>query len=330
MRSTLMKSIALAALGVALVASPQAALAQPAPAVAAKPAGAFDQDRQAILGMAGEFKVRFDFRETVPFVADYKPIADKISGGHEVVRVIEDTGRVISLQHLLVVDMGDGKPMVIKHWRQDWTYEPAQVLTYVGPGKWVLKATTEAERKGAWSQTVWQTDDSPRYGGIGRWVYDDGATRWTSGDTFRPLARRDAVRKPVYNRYMGVNRHALTPTGWVHEQDNAKLGTKDGKPVTYVHEIVLNTYTRFSDYDVAAADTYWAGTKGYWAQVRKAWDDAAARNKGITLEEEAEAGSVTGPTLMGLADEILKGEKTEAAAIAEARQVIAEETTPAK
>jgi len=326
MRKSLLTTIASAALGAALLTAPLAALAQPAAAPTTAPASVFEQDRQAILSMAGEFKVKFDFRETTPFVVDYTPIAAKISGGNEVVRVIEDTGRVIRLQHLLVVDAGDGKPMVIKHWRQDWTYEPAEILSYVGPGRWALTPVAAADRKGKWSQTVWQTDDSPRYGGLGRWVYDDGATRWTSEETWRPLARRDAVRKPVYDRYEGVNRHALTPTGWVHEQDNAKIGPRDGKLVTFVHEWVLNTYSRFSDYDVGAADRYWAGTKGYWAQVRKAWDEAALKSKGITLEEEAESGSVTGPTLMGLADEILKGEKTEAAAIAEARQVIAEET----
>lgn len=326
MRQLLLRTAAVALIGATALALPQAPMAQTAPAAAAKATSSFEQDRQAILGMAGTFKVKFDFRETVPFVADYTPIAAKISGGHEVVRVIEDTGRVIRLQHLLVVDMGDGKPVVIKHWRQDWAYEPAQVLTYVGPGKWVLRDVPEAERKGRWSQTVWQTDDSPRYGALGTWAFDDSATRWTSDPTLRPLARRDAVRKPPYSRYRGVNRHALTPTGWVHEQDNAKIGDRDGKGVTFVHEITLNTYTRFGEFNVAAADTYWAGTKDYWAAVRKAWDDAAAKKKGIALEEEAEAGSVTGPTLMGLADEILKGDKTTAQAIAEAREAIAEET----
>jgi len=328
-KNTLIKSAAWAVLGAALLAAPQVALAQTAtPAAAAtRPAtSAFEQDRQAVLGMAGQFKVKFDFRETTSFVADYTPIAAKVSGGYEVVRVIEDTGRLIVLQHILVVDGGDGKPVVVKHWRQDWTYEPAQLLTYVGPGKWVLKAVPEVERKGRWSQTVWQTDDSPRYGALGRWVYDDGVTRWTSDETVRPLARRDAVRKPVYNRYIGVNRHALTPLGWVHEQDNAKIGLKDGKSVTFVHEVVLNTYSRSTEFDPSPADVYWAGTKVYWAAVRKAWDDAAVKARGLSIEEEAEAGSVTGPTLMGLAEDILAGKKTTDAAIAEARQVIAEET----
>jgi len=325
-KTMLIKTVAIAALGAALLAAPLTAFAQVAPASAARAATTFERDRQAILTMAGDFKVRFDFRETAALVADYTPIAPKVSGGYEVVRVIEDTGRVIRLQHLLVVDGGDGTPMVIKHWRQDWVYEPTQILTYAGPNRWVLKDIPEAARKGRWSQTVWQTDDSPRYGGVGRWAYADGATRWISEETPRPLARRDAVRKPVYGWYVGTNRHALTPAGWIHEQDNAKIGPRDGATVTFVHEVVLNTYSRFSGFDVAAADSYWAGTKDYWAEVRKAWDEAAARGAGITLEEEPQAGSVTGPTLMGLADQILKGDSTTGAAVAKARQVIAEAT----
>ena len=40
-----------------------------------------EQDRKSILAMAGDYKVRFDMRETVPFVADYKPLEPKRSGG---------------------------------------------------------------------------------------------------------------------------------------------------------------------------------------------------------------------------------------------------------
>src|SRR5690606_23148503 len=151
----------------------------------------------------------------------------KTSGGHEVIRVIEDAGDRISLQHLLVAEHG-GETFVIKHWRQDWAYQPETVLTYAGPDTWRLTAVPEEERAGAWSQTVWQTDDSPRYGGAGRWTYENGVSEGTSGPTLRPLARRDAVRHPVYDRYVGTNRHALTPAGWVHLQDNVKLGSSQG------------------------------------------------------------------------------------------------------
>ena len=289
------------------------------PAAAEPPA----RDRQSILAMAGDYRVRFDMRETVPFQADYKPLEPKLSGGHEVVRVIEDRGDVISLQHLLVVKGEDGAPAVVKHWRQDWTWEPREVVVYDSSGRWRVAPVPAGEREGAWSQTVWQTDDSPRYGGVGRWTYDHGVARWQSGKTLRPLARRDAIRHPVYTWYVGVNRHALTPKGWVHEQDNAKVGLRDGQPVTYVHEVVTNTYDRFDDFDVAAADDYWAKTRDYWAQVRAAWDRELRDDGVVRVTEEANAGSVTGPKLMGLADEIAEGKTTEADAVAEARALIA-------
>jgi hypothetical protein len=281
-----------------------------------------EQDRQSILAMAGDYRVRFDMRETVPFVADYTPLEPKRSGGHEVVRVIEDRGDFISLQHLLVIEGENEKPVIVKHWRQDWKWQPASVVVYESSGRWTLKPVKGDERDGAWSQTVWQTDDSPRYGGVGRWSYDHGVAKWQSGPTLRPLARRDAVRHPAYTWYVGVNRHALTPKGWVHEQDNAKVGVRDGKPVTYVHEVVVNSYDRFDDYPVAAADSYWAKTKDYWAEVRRAWDAAIAQDGGVRVTEEANAGSVTGPRLMALADEIDTGRTETAQAVAAARALI--------
>jgi len=326
------------AVSLAFAAPALAAPALAAPKAAPDAAGqkaAFEADRAAILAMAGDYRVVFDFRETVALTPGYELLDPKRSGGFESVRVIEDTGAKISLQHLLVITMPESedsdkdKTVVIKHWRQDWVYEPAQVLTYDKAGRWVLTDVPAAQRKGAWSQTVWQTDDSPRYGGVGTWRHDAGAVRWMSNETRRPLARRDAVRKPVYGWYVGTNRHTLTPTGWVHEQDNAKIGLKDGVETTFVHEVVLNTYRKESGYNVKAADDYWTATKDYWAAVRADWDRAIVRGGGITVLEEPENGSVTGPRLMGLADEIVEGKITAEAAKAEAKKVIAEKSGPA-
>jgi len=317
-----------AALAMALALS--ACATQGAPPAAAPqiavPEADFQRDRQSILAMAGDHRVTFDFKETAAFVADYGPIKPKESGGYEIVRVIEDTNTKISLQHILVMEMDNGQTFIIKHWRQDWLYEPASVLAYAGKGRWTLEAVPAAEAKGAWSQTVWQTDDSPRYGGVGRWRYDGGDARWTSGETWRPLARRDAVRNPPYDRYRAINRHALTPKGWVHEQDNAKMGLRGGVPTTIVHEFVINTYRREGDFPVAKGDAYWTKTRDYWAAVRGFWDAAIAEGNGVTVAEEAENGSVTGPDLMGLADAVAAGSKTTEAAIAEARAVIAAAT----
>jgi hypothetical protein len=298
----------------------------PIPAKAtAEETAKFNADRAAILGMAGTYKVRFDFTETTPWVADYTPIAPKPSGGHEVVRVIEDTGTRIVLQHILVHEK-DGKAFVTKHWRQDWEYAPANVLVYKGPNQWVLEAVPERMRKGRWSQTVWQTDDSPRYGGWGEFSAEGGVPRWRSNWTWRPLPRRDAVRSPVYDRFMAINRHQPTPTGWIHWQDNMKLGLRGGKLTPIVQEQGLNSYNRFDGFNAARADQYWARTSAYWAAVRGAWNDVIARDKGISIGEQADWGSVVSERLMTMADKVESGELAEVAAIAQARQLILGET----
>ena len=296
----------------------------PAKASAAE-AAKLAADRAAILAMAGTYKVRFDFTETTPWVADYTPVASKPSGGHEVVRVIEDSGNRIVLQHILVHEK-DGKAFVTKHWRQDWVYEPATVLVYRGPGQWVLEDVPERMRKGRWSQTVWQTDDSPRYGGWGEFSNEGGIIRWRSNWTWRPLPRRDAVRKPVYDRFMAINRHQWTPTGWIHWQDNTKMGMRDGKVTAIVQEQGLNSYVRFAGFDAARADRYWAKTRDYWAAVRKAWDDVVARDRGIAIQEQPDWGSVTSERLMTMADQVESGTLPLSAASREARRLILDET----
>jgi hypothetical protein len=326
------KMLILSALLAATMATQPARADAPAqPRSAQEQADAFKADRADILAMAGDYKVRFDMRETTPWRADYAPIESKVSGGHESVRVIEDTGRRIVLQHLLVVSDDAGKTFVIKHWRQDWTYEPETVLVYAGKGRWNVEAVPAALRAGRWSQTVWQTDDSPRYGGWGQWTEEGGVRRWRSNWTWRPLARRDAVRKPPYDRYLAINRHSPSPAGWIHWQDNIKMGpepgTGSGKIVPFVQESVLNSYVKDSAFDVAAADAYWAATKDYWAAIRTAWDEAIASGKGVSVTEVADTGSAGADRLMGLADEIKAGKLKTAEAIKRGRAVISQVTS---
>ncbi len=286
---------------------------------------AYEADRADILAMAGNFKVRFDMQESTAWMAGYEPLDRKISGGHESVRVIEDTGEKIVLQHLLVVEH-EGQTFVIKHWRQDWEYEPAKILVYSGPDSWTWEDVPERMRKGRWAQTVWQVDDSPRYAGWGQFETQGGVRRWRSNWTIRPLARRDAVRNPIYDRYRAINRHQPTPNGWIHWQDNIKMGMIDGELKPVVQEYVLNTYTRFDEYPVSAADEYWAATEGYWSAVRAEWDAIAEAKGGIHIEEEAQTGTVISGRLLEIANEIQDGSKSEQAAIAEALDLIRKNT----
>ena len=80
----------------------------------------FEKDRRAILAMIGEYEVTFTFRETVVLKPDYERKTSKDTGAFETVVLVEDSGRKIVLQHLLVSKDG---AHVIKHWRQDWTFE---------------------------------------------------------------------------------------------------------------------------------------------------------------------------------------------------------------
>ncbi len=313
----------------ALAAAPAPALAD-APIVQSQDAAkaAFEADRETILAMAGDFKVTFDMQESTPWMAGYTPLERKLSGGYESVRVIEDTGTRIVLQHLLVTG-DDANPYVVKHWRQDWEYQPEKILTYTGGDSWEWTAVPEKMRAGRWSQTVYQVDDSPRYAGWGQWETTHGVKRWRSNWTARPLARRDAIRNPIYDRYMGINRHQLTPTGWIHWQDNTKLmPAQDGSDemVPVVQEYVLNTYERFDGYNVAAAEAYWDKTKDYWNAVRAKWDDVAEANGGIRIEQEAGAGTAIADELLILADKIKAGKADPQEASAQAVALIAEGT----
>ncbi|MEL6708056.1 MAG: DUF6607 family protein [Pseudomonadota bacterium] len=328
---TLRKSLLTAALAAtALTALPAPALADdPIVRDDAAAKAAFETDRETILSMAGDFIVTFDMQESTAWMEGYTPIDRKISGGHESVRVIEDTGTKIVLQHLLVVGTKD-EPYVVKHWRQDWEYEPEQILTFSGGDTWELTDVPEAMRAGRWSQTVYQVDDSPRYAGWGEWEMSNGIKRWRSNWTMRPLARRDDVRDPIYDRYKGINRHQITPKGWIHWQDNTKMMPAEdgsGELVPVVQEYVLNTYERFDDYNVEAAENYWAKTKDYWAAIRAKWDEVKRANGGIKIEQEPNEGnSGIGAELLQLADAIKKGETPSNEATEKALALIEEST----
>ena len=250
-----------------------------------------ERDRRAILAMAGPWRASFDFIETAGFVAGYTPARPYRSWGTEYVYVVEDTPDFVSLQHVLVMFMKgeDGSvrgPMVVKHWRQDWAWEATDFHEFQGDGHWTRTRLDPDAVTGGWVQTVWQVDDSPRYASFGRWRHDANVSRWEGSETLRPLPRREFSVRDDYDALRAVNRHIITPTGWVHEEANEKL-VLGNAPRVLAREAGLNRYERITNHDFSAGDAYWARTGDFWGVVREFWNDIWARNDAFVFEASA-------------------------------------------
>ncbi len=207
--------------------------------------------------------------------------------------VAADRGTFISLQHLLVMRIvgRDGKvtePFVTKHWRQDWTYQDTEIVEYSGINRWQRRTLPPERVQGTWSQAVYQVDDSPRYESLGRWQHSTGASTWISGETWRPLPRREWSVRKDYNVLIGTNRHTVIATGWLQEENNLKAvidaaGTLDAALPYLAREYGVARYERIRDYDFTAGDRYFERTRSFWEAVRAAWDRRFAANAGLTL-----------------------------------------------
>jgi hypothetical protein len=257
----------------------------------------FEKDRRSILNMAGSFRVSFQFIETAGFVDNYSPPRPYFSWGTEKVQVLEDRGDFICLQHILVMFFKDSSgtiqgPMVMKHWRQDWTYQDTNLHLYEVQRKWSRKNFEESDVQGKWSQAVFQVDDSPRYEVLGRWKHENGVSFWKSDFSGRPLPRREFSVRKDYNLLEGEHQITILPTGWLHEQNNMKVNVINDQSSTQTQylakETGFNRYERISDPSLSAADDYWEATSDYWKDVRKAWEVVYAENDTFILSSNFE------------------------------------------
>jgi len=251
------------------------------------------RDRAAILAMAGRYRVSFDFLETVVFDRR-RPARPYRSWATEWVFVLASREDFVSLQHILVMRFAGAAtheaPMVMKHWRQDWHYEPSHVLQYRGDRTWARVPVSAAARAGAWSQTVYHVDDTPRYGGLGRWRHTPSFSRWQSAATWRPLPRREHSARDDYAVLEGVNRHTILPTGWVHTQDNLKRvrDTVDAPSAYRARELGVNRYERLAAWDLTAAVDYWRRTAPFWAAVRRRWAHHTSGDGPVRIRRECD------------------------------------------
>ena len=247
-----------------------------------------ERDRRAILAMAGDYRVTFEFLETIGFKSDYKLDRPYQSWATERVYVLENRDKFVSLQHIMVMYfIKDGNvegPVTMKHWRQDWKYENRDIFNYVGENTWSKVKVPSSKLSGTWTQEVYHVDDSPRYASYGSWEHTDNFSIWTGNRSGRPLPRREKSVRSDYQILDGVNRHIILPTGWIHEQDNLKRVDAPKSSHFIAKEVGVNRYERIKEHDFSDGDNYFRRTSKYWNEVRSTWNTLLQKRNSVTLK----------------------------------------------
>ncbi|MEJ0103163.1 MAG: DUF6607 family protein [Bacteroidota bacterium] len=252
--------------------------------------------------LCGCFEVEFKYAETFSPDKNYKyHDREEISGGTELTFPVEVSDKKIVMQHLLVIT----DSMIIKHWREDWTYENPVTWKYQGDKVWVKEQLKPEQVKGKWTQSVWEVSDAPRYQGASEWVTTNGKTFWEN-TADAPLPRREYSVRSDYNILKRTNRLVLNNNGYVHEQDNQKIIRKDGTDKLLVEEKGINSYTKVDDKQCAAAKVFWEKNKEYWTKVRITWEKYLATHNTVALKDKVD-GKVMHETLMDMAAEYAAG-----------------------
>lgn len=241
-------------------------------------ANAQSEDQKHIKDLCGCFSVNFQYAETFSPYPDYQYHDREEMNAVELALMIEETDRKIVIQHLLVIN----DSFIIKHWREEWTYEQQEVFDYVGDFAWKKRTLTLVETKGQWTQTVWEVSDQPRYRGNSRWIQNDGKVYWES-TADAPLPRREYKKRDDYNIMRRHNRLVMTKDGYIHEQDNEKIVRKDGVDDILVQEKGLNSYYRMADSECEAAKKWWRKNEAFWAVVRTEWNNILEESNSIRL-----------------------------------------------
>ena len=241
-------------------------------------------DKKYIEKLCGCYEVEFKYAETFSPDTSYKfHDRDEISGGLELILPIEVSDKKMVLQHLLVIT----DSMIIKHWREDWTYENPTIFLYRGNKLWTKEQLKPEEVFRKWTQPVWEVSDAPRYQGASEWINTDGKTFWQNTSD-APLPRRGYSVRNDYNILKRTNRIILTNDGWIHEQDNQKIIRNKGTDRLLVEEKGINSYKKMVDSKCAAAKVYWEKNKQYWAKVRAAWEEYLASHSSVELKDKVD------------------------------------------
>ncbi|XAZ82142.1 DUF6607 family protein (plasmid) [Fibrella sp. ES10-3-2-2] len=264
------------------------------------------QDVAAIKGQCGCHEVDFKYVETFSPDKQYQFKDRYTAKGIEWVFVDEEQGpantpKKLVIQHLLVA----GDTMVIKHWREDWLFQNTSLLAFDQNASWKRLTLKPEQVKGQWTQQVFEVDDSPRYEGSATWIHADGRHYWES-TVDAPLPRREYTKRHDYNVMRRTNHHEITPTGYVHEQDNDKIIRSEAGDQLLAQEKGINAYVRTDEKKCQAAKDWWANHRAYWVDVRNVWNEVLANRPAVALRGQVK-GMVLGREMDDLATTALKG-----------------------
>lgn len=247
------------------------------------------QDIESIKSLCGCYEVEFRYKETFSPDKNYKLKDQYVAKGLEWGGLVEGSDKKIVIQRILVID----DSMVVKHWREDWTYQNSEVLQYSHDDIWKKQRLASDKVKGQWLQSVWEVNDAPRYQGTALWVHQNGEHFWKS-TADAPLPRREYTKRSDYNVMTRGNTLRLTDTGWVHEQDNVKVIRKEGQADQVVaQEKGYNIYRKVDDKKCFAAQDWWSKNQAYWSQVRANWDALIAQKDIIAVKREVKNQSLS-------------------------------------
>jgi hypothetical protein len=240
------------------------------------------QDIKSIKSLCGCYEVEFRYKETFSPDSSYKLKDQYVAKGLEWGGLVESSDKKIIIQRILVID----DSMIVKHWREDWTYQNIDLLQYSHDDVWKKTRLSADNIKGQWLQSVWEVNDAPRYQGTSLWVHQNGEHFWKN-TADAPLPRREYTKRNDYNVMMRGNTIKITDTGWVHEQDNVKLIRKEGQADKIVaQEKGYNIYRKTDDKKCFAAQDWWSKNQAYWNQVRANWDELIAKKDIIEVKRE--------------------------------------------
>ncbi|QES89451.1 DUF6607 family protein [Rhizosphaericola mali] len=249
--------------------------------------------------LCGCYEVSFKYAETFSPDTSYKfRERETIENVTELALPIVNTPTKVVIQHLLVIN----DTMIVKHWREDWTYENPIQWIFKGDGVWQKVTLSASEVKGKWSQSVWEVSDAPRYQGSAAWQVVNNKTIWEN-TTDAPLPRREYTTRSDYNILNRTNRLVLTKNGYDHVQDNLKIQRTEGASDTIrVEESGLNRYVQQPEEKCTPALNYWKNYAPFWIAVEKIWEKYMDTHSQITLVESMGKGKSLNSELFRLSD----------------------------